>query len=131
MSGKLVVDILHDDFVCHRCGFCCSHGGQIRITPSEAQRIADYLDIDMGDMSLFPFTAKSDDPDWLYLEVKEPCFFWDKLEKTCMIHEVKPAMCLDYPWKLFKQEGCYLSDVLLCPSAKHELLVVLLCPLES
>ena len=130
MSDKMIIDVLHEEFLCEQCGRCCSHGGQIRITPAEAQLIADYLEIDMGDMSLFPFTAKSDDPDWLYLEVKEPCFFWDKLEKTCMIHEVKPAMCRDYPFKLFKYRGCCFADVLACPSASHDLVLVLSCPVE-
>jgi len=125
-----VVDVLHSRFNCQKCGACCVHGGQIKITPAEAQRIADYLDIDMGDMSLFPFTAKSDDPDWLYLEVKNPCFFWDKVERTCMIHEVKPAMCQDYPWALYRAHGCLFQDILLCPVVYADLVCLLASDVE-
>ena len=121
MTDVSIIDRFHSQFKCHRCGSCCSHGGQIRITPAEAQLIADYLGIDMGDMSLFPFTAQSDDPDYLYLEVTDPCFFWDKMTCEGMINEVKPAMCLDYPWKLYQDSGCTFLDVILCPVAFAQL----------
>lgn len=121
MSDKKVIDVLHENFVCGKCGACCRHGGQIRITPAEAQEIADYLNIDMSSMELFPFTARVDDPDWLYLEVCDPCFFWDKVEMTCMIHEVKPAACRDYPWKLLSRGQCCFGDVIICPSAHSDI----------
>jgi len=131
MSDKMLIDVLHENFVCGNCGACCRHGGQIRITPSEAQEIADYLDIDMSSMELFPFTAHIDDPDYLYLEVCDPCFFWDKVERTCMINEVKPAACLDYPWKLFKENGCLLDDIMICPSVCSDLAAILARPVEE
>jgi Fe-S-cluster containining protein len=124
------MEVLHSRFGCRKCGSCCIHGGQIKITPAEAQRIADYLDIDMGDMSLFPFTARLDDPDWLYLEVKDPCFFWDKVTRECMIHDVKPAMCNDYPWKLYQAHDCLLQDVVFCPVAYADIVCLLASEVE-
>ena len=131
MSDKMVIDVLHENFVCGKCGACCRHGGQIRITPAEAQEIADYLNIDMSSMELFPFTAHIDDPDWLYLEVCDPCFFWDKSEGTCMIHEVKPQMCKDYPWQLFKDNKCTFGDAMLCVSARVDMICVLRTRVEE
>ena len=131
MSDEMLIDVLHENFICGKCGSCCRHGGQIRITPSEAQEIADYLGIDMSSMELFPFTAYIDNPDYLYLEVCDPCFFWDKVERTCIIHEVKPAACRDYPWKLFKENGCFLSDIIICPFVCVDLAAVLARPVED
>lgn len=131
MVTRTIIDVLHDTFLCSKCGRCCSRGGQIKITPAEAQAIADYLDVDMSDMSLFPFKGISEDPDYLYLEVCNPCFFWDKLNKTCLINEVKPDMCRDYPWKLFKESDCTLRDVLVCPEAIMCLAAVLTLPVEE
>lgn len=125
MSDKTIADVLQANFKCSKCGECCRVGGQVRISLEEAQEIADYLCVDLGDVAFFPFHVRDDFPGTYFLEVTSPCFFWDKLEHTCMIEEVKPQACRDYPWKLFLKGGCSILDVMCCLEARKQIEAVL------
>lgn len=130
MSDKTIADLLQDQFKCDKCGLCCSVGGQIYIDPYEAQAIADYLCIDPKDESLFPFHQSIEDPSLLFLEVTYPCFFLDKVERTCMIYEVRPKMCRTYPFRILVDGDCGFVDSAVCPKFRSELTALLKSPAE-
>ncbi len=91
------------EFVCARCGNCCRGEGIVRVTPVEAQAIAQFLGL-----SLEEFTARytrdaeaAADRDkgvrWL-LDKPGPlqeCIFLE--DNLCRIHPVKPHRCRTFP----------------------------------
>lgn len=131
VSDKTTADVLQDHFKCIQCGECCRVGGQIRISLEEAQEIADYLCVDMGDVAFFPFQVRDDFPGTYFLEVTSPCFFWDKLKHTCMIEEVKPAQCRTYPFKCLTDGDCSVEDACVCPVFRQTMVVSLMAPVED
>ena len=109
------------DFKCTECGFCCLHGGQIEITAEEVKRIAEYLGVDREDGARLPVAERKDKPGTYRLNLVAPCFFLDKATMKCIINEVKPRSCRDYPWLLLERGGAGWFDVLMCPTASAQL----------
>lgn len=124
MSDITLAEKLHQEFVCAHCGFCCLHGGQIKITKSELEIIGEFLDVSIACASLVPVRELESEPGVFMLTVTEPCFFMDKMCNTCMVHLVKPRFCRDYPWLLYLKGGCTLLDVMCCPVARAQIEVV-------
>lgn len=125
MSDKTLAEKLQDEFVCTSCGWCCLHGGQIKITKSELEAIGEYLEAPIACAALVPVRELESEPGVFMLTVTEPCFFQDKMGKGCIIHLVKPQACRDYPWKLFLKGGCSILDVMCCPEARKQIEAVL------
>jgi Fe-S-cluster containining protein len=125
VSDKTLAETLQDEFKCSECGFCCYHGGQIKITKEELEIIGEFLEAPITCAALIPVRELEAEPGIFVLTVTEPCFFMDKMANTCMIHLVKPQFCRDYPWKLYLNGGCSILDVMCCPEARKQIEAVL------
>lgn len=125
MSDKTLAEMLQDEFKCSECGFCCSRGGQIKITKQELEVIGEFLEAPITCAALIPVRELEAEPGVFMLTVTWPCFFQDKMGKGCIIHLVKPQACRDYPWKLFIKGGCSILDVMCCPEARKQIEAVL------
>ncbi len=86
-----------ESFVCRRCGNCCRPAGYVRLRPGEPEAIAAHLG-----MAVYDFTGRyarlTDDRSGLSLIEADDgscVFLLDTLE--CMIQEVKPAQCREFP----------------------------------
>ena len=125
MSDQTLAEKLQDEFKCSECGFCCYHGGQIKITKAELEIIGEFLEAPITCAALIPVRELESELGVFMLTVTEPCFFMDKMKRSCMIHLVKPQACRDYPWKLYLKGGCSLLDVMCCQSARAQIEAVL------
>ncbi len=98
-------------FPCIRCGVCCSIY-QVRVSRSEAERIADR----MG-MNYWDWVGHHCDPRWpdsrshLIGHTDEACIFLEKADVDvyrCAIYDVRPDSCRNWVAGVFKpacQEG--------------------------
>ena len=121
MFNECSLTALQKSFECSKCGFCCLHGGQILVTTQELNTIAEYYGVDPSDKVHMPFIIDKERPGYMKLAVIAPCFFLDKERLTCMIHEIKPQFCRDYPFKLLEKGQCGWFDALMCPQARKDL----------
>ncbi len=105
----------YDFSVCKGCGLCCKTDGYVFLRAGEAEKIADYLGID-----IYEFTEKYCnilDRRSLVLKDKEnstDCIFLNE-NNLCTIYEVRPKQCKDFPfvWANYElPEGCLLKDEL-------------------
>ncbi len=95
------------EIVCFRCGLCCTYY-RVFLSMEEAQRIADYTGVPLGE-----FIEEYGDLHWY--EQKEllrqrdgGCFFLERISGTkearCRIHPVKPAPCREWTPGLYRRE---------------------------
>ncbi len=92
-------------FACIACGNCCRPSGYVRLQENEAERIAEFLNVEL-DAFIQTQTRVTDDRRHLSLpegadgvcDFLTPC-------NLCRIHSVKPEQCRGYPWR-------WRSDVL-------------------
>ncbi|MBW1787013.1 MAG: YkgJ family cysteine cluster protein [Deltaproteobacteria bacterium] len=83
-------------FDCQLCGQCCYGEGGIYVTPEEIDRIAEFL----GRTPAGFLSESCEDRNsrtYLRTGADNYCFFFDK-EKMCLIHPVKPARCIRWPY---------------------------------
>ncbi len=87
------------DFECVKCGNCCIISGYVRITDSEIDAIASFLNIP-EEIFIGTYTILTEDRRSLSLIERQDasCIFYDKI-KGCLINEVKPQQCKDFPYK--------------------------------
>ena len=98
----LILDIMEKEkkFICARCGLCCTWPGYVRLTTEEVAKIANFLQL-----SVYSFTEKythlTDDRRNLSLIEKEDgsCIFYRSSPAKCIINDVKPAQCKNFPLK--------------------------------
>lgn len=106
------------------CSNCCSiSGGYVFLTKAEAQKIAEYLSLDIDEFMNF-FIRHIDDKAALVDGENEACVFLE--EGQCMIYTFRPQQCRTFPfwkenmetadrWQLTKQicpgigKGCLFS----------------------
>ncbi len=115
-----VMQDLHDDEFkrtdCLNCANCCKTTGPL-FTTADIERIAKYLK-----MKPQQFTDKylriDEDNDYVLQSV--PCTFLDN-ENYCMIYDVRPKACREFPHtnrKKFQQiSSLTLKNVAICPAA--------------
>ena len=82
-------------FECQRCNECCRQPGFVYLENGEAERIAQFLNLD-----IYEFTNRCcaiQDRRKLVLKkmADESCIFLTN--SGCSIHEVKPKQCVDFP----------------------------------
>ena len=118
MPENTLLDSLQDQFQCNRCGVCCAVGGNMLLTYEDICRIADFLCCEPEDWELIPVKPDALHPGKYRLMQDIPCFYLDKVTMECSIQDAKPEACTQYPFKLLKEGGCRLSDVLVCPKAR-------------
>lgn len=112
---------MQEAFTCKKCAFCCLHGGQVRVTIHELYDIAKFLECDPHDKTRLPFEQDDQNTGMFKLDIYAPCFFLDKATFLCMLQEVKPSFCRDYPFALREDQRCSWLDVLMCPAAREDL----------
>lgn len=87
------------NFKCARCGNCCKWEGYVRISERELDEIAGCLSMDPYDFSREYTRLCGDRRGLSLIENKDgSCIFYDKHAKLCMINEVKPKQCRDFPF---------------------------------
>ncbi|MGI5868503.1 MAG: YkgJ family cysteine cluster protein [Kiritimatiellia bacterium] len=86
------------NFHCRQCGSCCRVSGYVNLQPGEEAAIAQSLGLDA-----FAFTERFTvlAPDRRGLVLREHpdggCILLDD-EGRCMVHDVKPRQCRDFPF---------------------------------
>ncbi len=83
-------------FECKRCGFCCKGKSTISLSKEEIIRISNFLNLSESEF-LKKYTIKKE-PFRIEMKVKNDfCIFFDKKERACKIHPVKPDKCKEWP----------------------------------
>ena len=89
-------------FECKRCGNCCRWPGYVRISAAEADAIADFLQIPVGDFIADCTRLTADRSGLSLLENPDgscPYLIDSPAGPSCQLQEVKPQQCLDFPLK--------------------------------
>jgi len=84
-------------FQCLRCGSCCCWPGDVRLSPEEQDRIAEYLQL-TPEAFLSEYTRLTRDRRGLSLIDGEDgnCIFYQR-GNGCLINDVKPHQCIGFP----------------------------------
>lgn len=89
------------NFKCKRCGECCKWKGEVKLIPSDIQKISNYLSMDDNDF----LKSYTKDKGNRIILVDKPetsaCIFLKN--NLCNIWNVKPKQCEDYPKKFDKR----------------------------
>lgn len=115
----LMDELHHEEFRktdCLTCANCCKTTGPL-FTTADIERIAGHLK-----MKSQQFVAKylrvDEDGDHVLQQV--PCSFLDS-ENYCLIYEVRPKACREYPHtdrkKFYQISDLTLQNVAICPAA--------------
>lgn len=87
-----------DEYICQRCTACCKWPGDVRVSDEEIMRIAEYLSIDYHEfMNKYVRIHSRRDGLSLIEKPNDECFFLEK--GACILQEVKPQQCIDFPNK--------------------------------
>jgi hypothetical protein len=97
---KWYADGLH--FECQKCGNCCSGPaeGYIWVTGTEIERIADYLQMTVGELHSRYLRRVRLRTSVIEHESTRDCIFLqgDPARRTCAIYPVRPAQCRSWPF---------------------------------
>lgn len=87
-----------ENFKCQRCGNCCKWHGFVRLKDHEVDKIAEFLEMKVGEF-LDEYTVLTPDRRALSLTERSngECCFFDAEQSLCMIQAVKPQQCIDFP----------------------------------
>lgn len=85
-------------FQCRRCGNCCKWHGLVRLTDDEIDAIAAFLNMNVSDF-IAQYTILTPDRRGLSLTEREngECCFYDSESSLCIIQQVKPVQCKNFP----------------------------------
>jgi len=86
-----------ENFTCRRCGFCCSLSGFVILKEGEAEKIAEFLEMDIYDFTR-EYTILTRGRRELSLTEQENghCIFLQD-DNSCRIQSVKPSQCIGFP----------------------------------
>jgi Fe-S-cluster containining protein len=105
-------------FECQKSGNCCRRDGYVYATLPEMQKMADFLEVDLG--SFMDRFVKRDSGWWVISSVthRPNCFLTP--ENTCRIYPVRPPACKTYPhWPdLWVSKESILAEIAMCPGLK-------------
>lgn len=116
---SMIAEYLQKHFKCQKCGKCCSQGGDMSLTAADILYIAERLEIPGQELSHYFTLAWRSGAVCIVMSDMCPCQFMDKLDKTCVVQDVKPQACKDYPFLLYERGGCTFDAVLVCPEARR------------
>ena len=87
------------DFRCRRCGNCCRHPGEVRLTAAEVADIARHVGLTDRDFASH-YTRLREDRQGLALTERTDgtCIFLTEDPPACRIQPVKPAQCRGFPF---------------------------------
>ncbi len=107
-------------FICQRCGACCQGESTVSLTPQEIENIANFLKISVPDF-LQTYTLKKGEKRIEMKVLEGHCIFYQKEEKICLIHPVKPKPCREWPFPpiVFQDETNFLIIKESCPALKN------------
>ncbi len=85
-------------YQCDRCTACCKWPGDVRLEDGEAEKIAEYLEMDLNEF-IDQLTRLRSDRQGLSIIEKEnhECSMLEN--NQCKIHAVKPIQCQGFPNK--------------------------------
>ncbi len=87
------VKLFWEKFSCQRCGLCCyTPGAGLFLEEDDFQRIAGFLGSEKKLKALCRYEKALDS--WI---LKQPCPFYSKKKKECVIYSVRPLTCAKYP----------------------------------
>ncbi|MFN3921569.1 MAG: YkgJ family cysteine cluster protein [Caldimicrobium sp.] len=96
-------------FECKRCGACCQGESTVSLSDKEIERIANFLHLTIEEFIqkyiLFKGNKRKE------MRTKDGyCIFFDKRERICKIHPVKPERCKEWPFPpiIFKDKENFL-----------------------
>ena len=90
-----------ENFICLRCGNCCTIKGPVRLTAGEADEIAAVLNLPVEDF-INRYTELSGDRLALILKDSyDGCCIFLQPDRLCRIEDAKPKQCRGFPvnWK--------------------------------
>lgn len=85
---------LDQEFQCLQCGQCCKGEGTVRLSAEEFQKVCRHLGISRREALRF-YGYKEREGYILFDKFNRECVFLR--DNSCLIHEVKPAQCKDFP----------------------------------
>jgi hypothetical protein len=97
-------EAIEHEFVCERCGHCCTGEGAVRIGPAEADRMARHLGLPRRKF-LKQYARQVAPEQWWLLDQANPdlwCIFLVRGEDGlfgCRVNAAKPNQCLSFPAK--------------------------------
>ena len=117
----IIMQELHDnEFAntdCLTCANCCKTTSPI-FTDKDVARISKYFR--MKEHKFITTYLQRDEDDFLVLR-QAPCTFFDEMDNTCTIYDVRPKACSEYPHtnrKRFVQlTHLTLKNTEVCPAA--------------
>lgn len=115
-----VMQELHNDEFektdCLECGNCCKTTSPI-FTEKDIERIAKHLKIKVAN---FIATYLERDVDNFMVLKTAPCSFLDESDNTCMIYDVRPKACSEYPHtdrrKFIQITDLTITNTFICPA---------------
>ena len=131
-----IMQELHDDEFektdCLTCANCCKTTSPI-FTTKDIERISKHLKMKFLDFTKTYLQRDSDD--FMVLKTA-PCSFLDESDNTCLIYDVRPKACSEYPHtnrrKFIQITDLTIANTFVCPATYNivEKLKEIL-PLES
>jgi Fe-S-cluster containining protein len=100
---------------CLECANCCKTTGPL-FTEKDIERISRHLRMKSSSF-VEQYLYKDEDNDWILKQL--PCPFLDA-ENYCMIYEVRPKACREYPHtdrkNFYQINDLTLKNILICPA---------------
>jgi Fe-S-cluster containining protein len=103
---------------CRRCGACCRENSPITVRDDEIRAIAKHLGERASIVRRMYFSR---DRTLCMACLKDPCpFLGDPPENRCLVYEVRPHVCRDFPFLSDHARACLIKE--------KTLAVVAYCP---
>ena len=116
MSEAVEVARIRFRFVCQPgCINCCQRPGDVFLTPDDAERIAEWLELTPAEFERRFCDRDADGALHLTNPTSDGCHFL--LEDGCSIHDVKPLQCRTFPYwpENVKSRGSWKRVGRYCP----------------
>lgn len=101
---------------CLSCANCCKTTGPL-FTEKDKERIAKHLRLKISDFEA-KFLRIDEDQDWVLQST--PCSFLDENDNKCVIYDVRPKACREYPHtdrkKIYQINNLTLKNTEICPA---------------
>ena len=115
-----VVEDLHEETFeeidCLSCANCCKTTGPL-FTEKDKERIAKYLRMKISDFES-KYLRVDEDNDWVLQ--RTPCHFLDESDNKCLIYDVRPKACREYPHtdrkKFYQINHLTIKNTKICPA---------------
>lgn len=105
-----------EEIDCLSCGNCCKTTSPI-FTEKDIERIAKHLKMKVAD---FTKTYLQRDQDEFMVLQSSPCTFLDESDNTCLIYDVRPKACAEYPHtnrkKFIQITNLTIANTTICPA---------------